>query len=88
MNYCRKCQSDYEKPGTCNCFAEKPLMSATVSSPCQVCGKANCYEAHIVGNVIRFPQADTQWSYTVHDHVREEAARRYRPEGIHVPPLT
>ena len=21
MNYCRKCQSDYEKPGTCNCFA-------------------------------------------------------------------
>lgn len=23
MNYCRKCQSDYEKPGTCNCFAEK-----------------------------------------------------------------
>ncbi len=22
MNYCRKCQSDYEKPGTCNCFAE------------------------------------------------------------------
>ena len=23
MNYCRKCQSDYEKPGTCNCFADK-----------------------------------------------------------------
>jgi hypothetical protein len=23
MNYCRKCQSDYEKPGTCNCFAEQ-----------------------------------------------------------------
>ena len=21
MNYCRKCQSDYEKPGTCNCYA-------------------------------------------------------------------
>lgn len=24
MNYCHKCQSHYEKPGTCNCFAEKP----------------------------------------------------------------
>jgi len=24
MNYCRKCQSDYEKPGTCNCFATTP----------------------------------------------------------------
>ncbi len=23
MNYCRRCESDYEKPGTCNCFAEK-----------------------------------------------------------------
>jgi hypothetical protein len=22
MNYCRRCESDYEKPGTCNCFAE------------------------------------------------------------------
>lgn len=21
MNYCRKCQSDYSAPGTCNCFA-------------------------------------------------------------------
>lgn len=21
MNYCRKCQSDYSTPGTCNCFA-------------------------------------------------------------------
>jgi hypothetical protein len=21
MNHCKKCQSDYEKPGTCNCFA-------------------------------------------------------------------
>lgn len=21
MNYCRKCQSDYDRPGTCNCFA-------------------------------------------------------------------
>lgn len=21
MNYCRKCQSDYSQPGTCNCFA-------------------------------------------------------------------
>lgn len=23
MNYCRKCQSDYDRPGTCNCFAER-----------------------------------------------------------------
>ena len=23
MNHCRRCESDYEKPGTCNCFAEK-----------------------------------------------------------------
>lgn len=21
MNHCRRCDSDYEKPGTCNCFA-------------------------------------------------------------------
>lgn len=21
MNHCRKCDSDYEKPGSCNCFA-------------------------------------------------------------------
>jgi len=23
MNHCRKCDSDYEQPGTCNCFAEE-----------------------------------------------------------------
>lgn len=23
MNLCRRCESEYEKPGTCNCFAEK-----------------------------------------------------------------
>lgn len=28
MNYCRKCQSDYEKPGSCNCFAEQPPRQA------------------------------------------------------------
>jgi len=21
MNHCRRCDSDYEKPGTCNCYA-------------------------------------------------------------------
>jgi hypothetical protein len=26
MNHCRKCQSDYEKPGTCNCFAPAPQV--------------------------------------------------------------
>lgn len=31
MNYCRKCQSDYQQPGTCNCFA--PLH---VGPPLQV----------------------------------------------------
>lgn len=25
MNHCRRCQSDYEKPGTCNCYAAVPL---------------------------------------------------------------
>lgn len=29
MNYCRKCQSDYEKPGTCNCFAPVAPREAT-----------------------------------------------------------
>ena len=28
MNYCRKCQSDYDQPGTCNCFAP---LSVTVT---------------------------------------------------------
>lgn len=28
MNYCRKCQSDYEKPGTCNCFAPQQAAPA------------------------------------------------------------
>lgn len=23
MNHCRRCDSDYDKPGTCNCFAEQ-----------------------------------------------------------------
>ena len=31
MNYCRKCQSDYEKPGTCNCFAAEPPRDMTQS---------------------------------------------------------
>lgn len=30
MNYCRKCQSDYEKPGTCNCFAPQQATPAFV----------------------------------------------------------
>ncbi len=25
MNYCRRCESDYEKPGTCNCYAEDTM---------------------------------------------------------------
>jgi hypothetical protein len=50
MNYCRKCQSDYEKPGTCNCFAASaPPISwpPNVSFTCPICGKLNCYETHV-----------------------------------------
>lgn len=33
MNYCRKCQSDYEKPGTCNCFAPQAAPIAPTITP-------------------------------------------------------
>jgi hypothetical protein len=33
MNYCRKCQSDYEKPGTCNCFAPQAAQPTPVFVP-------------------------------------------------------
>lgn len=44
MNHCRKCQSDYEKPGTCNCFAPQvaaqPAYSpwVTMWTACAACG--------------------------------------------------
>lgn len=32
MNHCRNCNSDYEKPGTCNCFAPQrvPALSLPI----------------------------------------------------------
>ena len=33
MNYCHRCQSHYEKPGTCNCFAEKPAPEPIQVTP-------------------------------------------------------
>jgi hypothetical protein len=27
MNHCRRCDSDYEKPGTCNCFVGKVTVT-------------------------------------------------------------
>lgn len=29
MNYCHRCESNYEKPGTCNCYAEKAVPDNT-----------------------------------------------------------
>lgn len=35
MNYCRRCHSDYDRPGTCNCFAPvPPREAAPVVIPC------------------------------------------------------
>lgn len=31
MNHCRRCDSDYEKPGTCNCYA--PTFTQLLPSP-------------------------------------------------------
>lgn len=33
MNYCYKCQSLYEKPGTCNCFAQPAVLPNPQQSP-------------------------------------------------------
>lgn len=34
MNYCHRCESHYEKPGTCNCFAQtQPVVPAPVYVP-------------------------------------------------------
>lgn len=30
MNHCRRCDSDYEKPGTCNCYAPNALPVAPI----------------------------------------------------------
>lgn len=48
MNHCRRCESDYEKPGTCNCFAEggdkkpadpwMPVKPAPTYSVCEADG--------------------------------------------------
>lgn len=32
MNHCRKCDSDYATPGTCNCFAAKSTQTQTIES--------------------------------------------------------
>lgn len=33
MNHCRRCDSDYEKPGTCNCFADEPPKQVVPTYP-------------------------------------------------------
>ena len=30
MNFCRRCQSEYENPGTCNCYAEGTQLGKDV----------------------------------------------------------
>jgi len=32
MNHCRRCDSDYDQPGTCNCFAPAP-PAPTITVP-------------------------------------------------------
>ena len=58
MNHCRRCDSDYEKPGTCNCFAEKPVAQPLPFVPwypywtqCPVCGRWGCTTTHITWGI-------------------------------------
>ena len=40
MNYCTKCASYYQNPGTCNCYA--PRTFGTWTCPCNTSGICNC----------------------------------------------
>ena len=67
MNYCTKCESYYQKPRTCNCFAAQgesqpwtvPLGDPTLAPLCGSCG---CW--HVTGpcpnTTIRPPGFGTQ----------------------------
>ena len=51
MNYCTKCQSLYEKPGTCNCYAVGGVRVTYPTSPYQLDTTAapwcpNCHGYH------------------------------------------
>lgn len=79
MNHCRRCDSDYEKPGTCNCFATQAGYTARVlPQPCQFCGKLDCRDTHVYCG-------DAPVSFTLNGM---PMAFSFPALGIHVPPLT
>ncbi len=41
MNFCRRCESEYDKPGTCNCYAWNGTVSYAQVA-CEGCGKIPC----------------------------------------------
>lgn len=47
MNYCTKCQSHYQQPGTCNCFAPvQTWVTSYFAVACPGCGKFVCDRSH------------------------------------------
>lgn len=50
MNFCVRCQSYYQQPGTCNCFApaRDAPAAVTLRQPCPVCGDWDCVATHII----------------------------------------
>lgn len=43
MNYCTRCQSYYQQPGTCNCFApSRTSYGFYFQTPCPGCGEIPC----------------------------------------------
>lgn len=52
MNFCTKCRSTYEKPGTCNCFAPSPVPGIT--QPIWIRPTYPDYPAYPIGTTITY----------------------------------
>ena len=74
MNYCRKCQSDYEKPGTCNCFAGQQEAQPVTSFKTTWVQCPHCWQWH--------PGAHLCYAY-----VETTTADTFDIKAIYVPPL-
>jgi len=77
MNHCHRCNSDYEKPGTCNCYAPFPVLAPQpyripyIPPPTiwpQPTTAPDPYKPTIIWgnntNGTTVPRAEDQWSYT------------------------
>lgn len=81
MNYCRKCQSDYEKPGTCNCFAERAdlriaLDVAPAAFPAPPRQDCDCAPRPVLRYDVRLPSPLTPQAKAAFAKLIDGATRR------------